>query len=224
MSQVHRVQTVSECYSLSFDDGPDPNLTPRLLDHLRQFQARATFFVIGEKAIRHPDLIKCIVEQGHEIGNHSYSHPYMLKLSDGELLRQIDRTQYAVFDACGRWPTLFRAPHGRMKKHQRTMLEFNRQIKCCYWSLDPKDWRDQDAAIIASRIVGEVRRGDIVLTHDVLETSVNGVQDALQAIEASDLQSIPISELMQLGEVITEPEEGRSDFEPRSSISAGTSF
>lgn len=205
MTQVHRVKTSSPYYSLSFDDGPDSRLTPILLDFLRSYQARATFFVIGERAIRHPSLIRRIVDEGHEVGNHSYSHPYMLKLSDWELLTQVDRAQYAIFDACGCWPSLFRAPHGRIKESQLAMLHFNRKIRCCYWSIDTKDWRDLDASSVETRLFENTRQGEIVLAHDTLDCGVQGVQDALRAISGTGLSSIPISELLEQGEVISKP-------------------
>ena len=139
MYHVLRVDTDRPYFSMTFDDGPDGALTPILIAALRELGARATFFVIGEKARRYPDLLRMIVDDGHEIGNHSYSHPYLLKLSDGDILRQIDRTQDAVFDACGALPKVSRAPLGRL--NEEAWLESWRPITAgrarrrrCAWS------------------------------------------------------------------------------------------
>ena len=201
MPQVLRIQTDEPFFSMTFDDGPDPEGTPIVLEALARIGARATFFVIGEKVLRHPDLVRAMVRDSHEVGNHSYTHLYFLKARDGEILRQIDLAQYAVFDACGVMPKLFRAPHGRVTQHQLAMLTYNRPVTPCYWSVDAKDWRDHDAELVTSRIIEATSQGDIVIGHDTLACSVAGSIAALQDLSDRGLSSVPVSELLGKGAI-----------------------
>lgn len=192
------VETQQPFYALTFDDGPDPQTTPRLLATLRKHGARATFYVIGEKVLRHPDILHAIIAEGHEIGNHSFSHPFLVKRMDAEILEQVDRAQNAIFDACGVLPRTFRPPHGRLNPHQREMLHFNRPLIHAYWSLDTKDWRDLDAAKMTETMVAGVTPGEIVLAHDTLESSLQATDRALTMIGARGLRSLTVSELLRL--------------------------
>lgn len=205
MGQIFRVQTSAPYYSFTFDDGPDPVLTPLILASLRQHGAQATFFVIGEKVLRYPDLVRAIVGEGHEIGNHTYTHRYLLKQYDSEILKEIIRTQHLVFDACGVEPTLFRPPHGRLTDHQLAMLMNSRAPRPCYWSVDAKDWRDQDSALLASRIIAAVSAGDIVLAHDTIEASVTGSAAAIVTLRERGLFSVSVSELLRHGSIMLQP-------------------
>ncbi|MGW9495707.1 polysaccharide deacetylase family protein [Streptomyces prasinus] len=151
--------------ALTVDDGPDPRWTPRLLDVLDAHGVRATFFVVGERAGRHPDLLRRVLAAGHTIGNHTYSHPQPFAALSPALIREeIRRTQRVVSDETGFTPTLFRAPAGGWS---RTVLGAARDqgLASVDWSVDPKDWRSPPTARIV-RTVLSARRGDIVLCHD----------------------------------------------------------
>ncbi|MCE7079785.1 polysaccharide deacetylase family protein [Streptomyces sp. ST2-7A] len=156
---------VTRPVALTVDDGPDPRWTPRLLDVLDAHGVRATFFVIGERAARHPELLRRLLAAGHTIGNHTYGHPQPFAALPTALLREeIRRTQHVVSEETGFTPTFFRAPAGGWS---RTVLGAVRDqgLVPVDWSVDPKDWRPPPAARIA-RIVASARHGDIVLCHD----------------------------------------------------------
>ena len=139
MYHVLRVDTDRPYFSMTFDDGPHGALTLFLIAVLREIGAHATLFAIGEKVWRYPEPLRMSVGDGHEIGNHSYTHAYLPKLTDGHIFRQIDRAQYAVFDACGALPKVSRAPLGRL--NEEAWLESWRPITAgrarrrrCAWS------------------------------------------------------------------------------------------
>lgn len=205
MHQVLRVDTSRPLYSFTFDDGPDPDLTPLVLSALRRHRARATFFVVGENVLRFPALLRAIVADGHEVGNHTYSHRYLLKLDVAETMREITRTQHLVFDTCGVLPRLFRAPHGRMTEDQLGLLQNNYDLTPCYWSVDAKDWRDNNSEVIASRMIASVSNGDIVLAHDTIASSVMGSSAAIAALCEKGLSSVTVSELLCIGQSVPQP-------------------
>ncbi|AXG82354.1 polysaccharide deacetylase family protein [Streptomyces paludis] len=160
-----RPDAPSRPVALTVDDGPDPRWTPLLLDVLDAHRVRATFFVVGERAARHPELLRRILAAGHTLGNHTYSHPQpFAALPPARIHEEIRRTQRVVTDATGVTPALFRAPAGGWS---RTVLGAAREqgLTPVDWSVDPKDWRAPPAARIA-RTVLRARPGDIVLCHD----------------------------------------------------------
>ncbi len=164
---------------LTFDDGPDPEVTPRVLDLLDRHEARGTFFVVGERASRHRDLVREIAARGHAIGNHSFTHNRFEQLS---LVRQIDevkRTEalLAELEISSAAPHPFRPPHGRASI--RLLLTLARQgYETMFWSVDSKDYA-HDAARSIALLSGHLRvDGDIVLMHDDHRTVLD-VLDAL---------------------------------------------
>ncbi|WP_338320211.1 polysaccharide deacetylase family protein [Streptomyces lonarensis] len=151
--------------ALTVDDGPDPRWTPRLLDVLDAHGVRATFFVIGERAARHPELLRRTLAAGHTLANHSHTHPQpFAALPPAAIEAELRRTQQAILDATGQAPQLFRAPAGGWS---RSVLAAARGLGLtpADWSVDPKDWRAPPAARIARTVLG-AGPGDIILCHD----------------------------------------------------------
>ena len=151
---------------LTFDDGPDPQHTPRMLDLLARHGARATFFVIGENAERHPDLMRRIVAEGHRLGNHSWNHPYVERLDLRAQRAQIDRTDRLLQDFDGRARHDFRPPRGAIPG--RMLVDcVRRGIRVAYWSYDSLDYshRAPDELVAIARRE-PLHAGDVVLMHD----------------------------------------------------------
>ncbi len=150
----------------TFDDGPTPGVTDRLLDTLAKHNAKATFFVIGKKAERHPELMKRIVQEGHAIGNHSYTHPSFGKLSAAEQDTEIKRAHDAIAQNVGISTPLFRVPRGRWSLPMLFRLRKS-GTRCIHWSTDSMDYDESDAAHIAQRILRNgAKPGEILLFHD----------------------------------------------------------
>ena len=151
---------------LTFDDGPHPEHTPRLLDVLREHDARATFFVVGERAERHPDIVRRIAAEGHALGHHSFSHGDPRRTSAMELAREAERTHSLLRELTGRSSRLFRPPHGKVTAGKLLLLWRARQV-VVLWNVDPKDFAlptSEELRVFFQRHTLDV--GDIVLLHD----------------------------------------------------------
>jgi len=152
--------------ALTFDDGPDPDVTPAVLDLLDTHGATATFFVIGERALRHPDLVAEIVRRGHRVENHTFSHPHgFWFLPPAALAAQLDRVQEAVKAACGHTPVHFRAPAGIRPPWLQPFLA-RRGLDLVSWTRRGLDTVSRDPEWVAGRLLRGLRPGDILLLHD----------------------------------------------------------
>ena len=161
------VSTKDPVAALTFDDGPDPNYTPRLLDVLRRYQAQATFFMIGEAAHKYPQLVRRVAQEGHAIGNHSWDHRFFPSLPGRERRQQIRACECALAPYMQRF---FRPPYGAQSLASRVDA-LRLGYKVVAWNLDVKDWRDNDAERVAERLYVGVRPGSIVLLHDAIYRS-----------------------------------------------------
>lgn len=182
--------------ALSFDDGPHPSLTPQLLDILRAQGMRATFYLIGSRVARWPGLARRILAEGHEIGNHTWSHPALTGLGTAGMLAEIDRTNRIIREATGIAPLTLRPPYGAMSARQRALLYAERRMPTVLWSVDPQDWRRPGSAVVASRIVQAARPGAIVLAHDIHAPTVQAMPVALAGLRGKGLRGVSVSELM----------------------------
>ncbi|HEY3933863.1 MAG TPA: polysaccharide deacetylase family protein [Gemmatimonadales bacterium] len=153
--------------ALTFDDGPDPVSTPRVLDALGVAKARATFFLIGERAARHPEIVKRIADEGHAIGHHSWTHSEPATTPASVLLRETAQTRRFLEDLTGAPAPLFRPPHGKLTAGK--LLGVWRQGNAIVlWNEDPKDFRMATERELAAWAAGrQWRGGEIVLLHDV---------------------------------------------------------
>jgi peptidoglycan/xylan/chitin deacetylase (PgdA/CDA1 family) len=164
----HRLQCTSSrpCVGLTFDDGPSEETTPRVLDILRDKDVRATFFVVGRQAERYPDLVRRMVEDGHAIGNHTYTHPPMFCfLTPSRLRWEVAHTQVTLSKLIGRQPSLFRSPVGLRHPFLAQTLE-DAGVEYISWELRTLDTRRQDPDTLRAHILSRIAPGDIVLMHD----------------------------------------------------------
>src|SRR4051794_29206736 len=153
--------------AMTFDDGPHATLTPKLLDLLAERHIKVTFFVLGECVEQNPEVLRRAAREGHEIANHSWSHPQLSKMSDEAVRSQLRRTDDIIKSITGKRPTLFRPPYGAITARQKKWIhdEFGYQI--IMWDVDPLDWKDPGPATVTNRILRETRAGSIVLSHDI---------------------------------------------------------
>jgi len=168
MGTITHVSTQEPVVALTFDDGPHPEFTPRLLDILEKYQARATFFMVGEAAEQHPDIVRQVVQAGHAIGNHSWDHSSLPLLSEKERRAQIRACEKALAPYGQR---LFRPPYGHQSVASRLdALWLGYQVVT--WNLVARDWLDHSANWMTDRLVNEIEPGSIILFHDALYTYV----------------------------------------------------
>jgi len=153
--------------ALTFDDGPDPDHTPRLLDELRDCGAVATFFCLGDAAERHPDLVARMAAEGHAVGSHSYSHPEPWSAKYGGLVADYRRGRQAVADAAGRPVRLFRPPKGHIGLWE-ALAARRLGLQTWLWTIDSGDWRPGSTAASIVAELEHVDAGDVVLLHDAM--------------------------------------------------------
>lgn len=163
---LHGPRTSNRLY-LTFDDGPHPEFTPRLLDLLAEQAVMATFFLIGQKAERHPDIVRRMIEEGHTIGNHTWSHSAPHLTSAKSLIAEVTRTNQVLTEITGVTPILFRPPHGKLTIRKVCEL-WKRRYSVVLWNVDPKDFSCTSAPEAMDHLTHwQSRAGDIVLLHDI---------------------------------------------------------
>lgn len=193
---ITRIPTAQPLVAMTFDDGPHPSLTPQLLDMLQARGIRATFYVIGRNAARYPQILRRMVAEGHEIGNHTWSHPSLHGHSDASVLSQVDRTNRAVYDAVGRPPVTMRPPYGNLYDRQRLMLFEARAMPTVLWSVDTLDWQRPGSAIVSQRIIGNSHSGAVILAHDIHSATVRAMPSALDGVAGRGFRFVTMSELI----------------------------
>ncbi len=153
--------------ALTFDDGPDPQYTLQILDVLQKYGVKATFFCTGEHSVAYPDVLRCVHEAGHVIGNHSWGHRDMGLLPAEHVLPEITRASDAIREITGVAPTLFRPPFGSLSSHVLTQLQ-QLNLTTVLWNAgeEARDWSSPGVDFIVSRILKKVGNGTIVLMHD----------------------------------------------------------
>jgi peptidoglycan/xylan/chitin deacetylase (PgdA/CDA1 family) len=185
---------VRKCVALTFDDGPGP-YTGRLLDMLAARHVRVTFFLIGGSIRGREAIVRREVADGHAIGDHTWTHPDLTRLSAGAIRVQLARTLGEIRRVTGGPTVLMRPPYGATDKRVGKVageLGFAQII----WSVDTDDWLDRNSAIVAHRAVHRARRGDIILMHDIHPTTVAAVPDILHGLAKRGFTFATVPELL----------------------------
>jgi peptidoglycan-N-acetylglucosamine deacetylase len=184
--------------AMTFDDGPSEKLTPKLLDILAVHHIKATFFVIGENVSEHPEILARAVREGHEIGNHSWSHPNFAKMSDEAVRSQLRKTDDAIQNAIGKSATLLRPPYGSITARQKRWINEEFGYKIVLWDVDPLDWRRPGPVAVCNRIVRNTRAGSIVLAHDIHPGTIEAMPSTFDQLEAKGFKFVTVSQLIAM--------------------------
>jgi peptidoglycan-N-acetylglucosamine deacetylase len=190
--------------AMTFDDGPDAVLTPKLLDILKERHIHVTFFVLGQRVADHPEILQRAVAEGHEIGNHSWDHPQLTKLGEGGLQHQMGDTTAVIKQAIGHNPTLMRPPYGATNPRLNHAFEKEYGMKVILWSVDPFDWKNPGSKVVESRILsgwkesGGAKPGAIILSHDIHKGTVDAMPETLDALLAKGYKFVTVSELIAM--------------------------
>jgi peptidoglycan/xylan/chitin deacetylase (PgdA/CDA1 family) len=182
--------------ALTFDDGPNATLTPKLLDLLAARHLKATFFVVGQNAADHPDILKRAVREGHEVANHSWSHPNLGKMSDDAVRRELQKTDDAIAAAIGKRPTLMRPPYGSITARQKKWIHDEFGYRIIIWDVDPLDWKRPGPSVVTARILKETKAGSIVLAHDIHPPTIEAMPATFDQLMKKGFKSVTVTELL----------------------------
>jgi peptidoglycan-N-acetylglucosamine deacetylase len=194
---IHCGTGTSNRIALTFDDGPHPESTYTLLEILKTFNIKATFFVVGTQAEKYPDLIKKIYEAGHEIGNHTYTHPDLTRLSREDVTKELEQTRTIIFNQTGFIPCLFRPPGGRFDDNTLSIArELN--YSTVFWTINSGDWQKMTTRKLTSRILDYNPHGAIILMHNSdFSSTLTALPDILQKLKAEGYEFTTVSGLLR---------------------------
>lgn len=183
--------------ALTFDDGPHPVLTPKLLDTLKEKHVRATFFLVGKRVAEHPELVRRIIAEGHEIGNHSWSHADLTRLSRSQVASEIDRTQQAIEKAGAPAPHLMRPPYGAINASVVRQINGDFGMDIVLWTVDPQDWKTPGQEAVKARILADTKPGYIVLSHDIQPDTVAVMGSVIDGLKSRGFEFVTVSQLLR---------------------------
>jgi polysaccharide deacetylase family sporulation protein PdaB len=197
---IKRVETDKRWIALTFDDGPDPVETVKILDLLSRYKAKATFFIIGKQAEKHPEIINREVLEGHELANHTYSHRSMSRLSNHDLEIEIKKAENVIFSATNQHPRLFRPPGGYYTNRiVKKVNELGYTVVMWTWYQDSRDWSKPGVNKIVDTVLSHAHPGDIVLFHDRISgksQTCEALEIILQKLQKDGYQFVTVSDLI----------------------------
>ncbi len=201
---IWEVNTKEKIVAITFDDGPHPIFTPQILDILAKYNAKATFFVVGNKIEIYPDILQRIKKEGHEIANHTNKHIYNKNISSSTLTSELEKTDEIIQRITGDKPTLYR-PVGGLYNDSiiNTAIENGKLVILWSWHQDPEDWKRPPANKISRHITKGVQPGNIILLHDWIGSGVNRTSQTVKALESimeflsqNGYECVTVSELL----------------------------
>ena len=178
--------------ALTFDDGPSPKYTPLLLDGLKERQVRASFFLLGKNVKENQELVQRMQKEGHLLGNHTYNHVQLNKISETTARQEILKTNNEIYEVTGNYPEYMRPPYGAWKKNMELCVE----MLPVFWDIDTLDWKSQNVDAIL-RAAGETPEdGSIILMHDEYETSVEAAFLLIDRLKEKGYEFVTVDELI----------------------------
>jgi peptidoglycan-N-acetylglucosamine deacetylase len=193
-----RVLVSGNYCAITFDDGPHPQNTPRLLDILRARNVKATFYVIGRSVDLYPHVVRRTVAEGHEIGNHSHTHRLLSKLGDSEVRQEMSRCQDAIVRAAGVRPRTMRPPYGGLLQRQRELVHSEFGYPTILWSVDPLDWKRPGPSVVTSRMLAGTTPGGILLAHDLHSQTVDAMPATIDGLLRRGYKFVTVSQLIAM--------------------------
>jgi len=190
--------------ALTFDDGPDNNYTLKILDILKEYDVKATFFLVGTQVKKYPETAKRIVEEGHSVGNHTWSHSDLTKLSAKAQAEQIDKAQREIVKATGATPSLMRAPYGAISSSALKTVHLG-GMKHVAWTVDTRDWAGTSVAAMHKNVMTNTKEGGVILMHsfggrkDALEHTVKLLPSIIKDLQAKGYELVTVDEMIASG-------------------------
>ena len=199
-----RVSTGRKVVAITFDDGPHPENTPRLLDMLKERRIKATFYVVGNMVKYSPQLIRRMIAEGHEIGNHTVTHGNLARMSDDALRKELQAAHDQIIAETGVTPRTMLPPGGAIKKSQKELMLREFGYPTILWSVDPEDWKRPGPAVVTSRLVNGASPGGILLVHDLHKPTVDAMPSTLDQLLAQGYEFVTVTELIELDEQVSD--------------------
>jgi peptidoglycan/xylan/chitin deacetylase (PgdA/CDA1 family) len=181
--------------ALTFDDGPTPGVTDRILDELKQRKLHASFFMIGERIAAAPELARRVLAEGHDVCNHTFTHPHLDTLPDQQVEEEIQKTQDIMRDVLSHRPKWFRPPYGGLRQNQAGMPA-KRDLGIVFWNVDPGDWAQPGQDKISGKILAETKPGSIILCHDTHLQTADAMTAVLDGLLERGLKFSTLSTLL----------------------------
>ena len=182
--------------ALTFDDGPS-KYTKDIINTLKKYNSNATFFVLGNKVEIYKDTLIEMVNNGNEIGNHSYNHKWLVKLSNDEFLEQVNKTQQVIIENIGYTPTLIRPTYGSITSKMKESIN----LDVVLWNVDSTDWKLRNSKKIASKVLKKVSDGSIILFHDTYKWTDDALNIIIPKLIQDGYQLVTVSQLKEINEL-----------------------
>ena len=179
--------------ALTFDDGPHPTITTQILNTLEKYDAKATFFVVGNRVEKYSDIVIETLERGHEIGNHSWNHAKLTELSSKQVVEQINSTNNAIKNVLGEYPTVFRPPYGAKNNQVVSVID----LPVIMWTIDTMDWKYRDSTTLLPMVKKNMHNNAIILMHDIHQSTADGLDSVLKYLHDQGYEFVTVSEILQ---------------------------
>ena len=219
---IYCVDTDKKQVALSFDAAWGNEQTDTLLEILDKYKVKTTFFLVGDWVDNYPEDVKKIAEKGHDIGNHSDTHPYMTQLSASDMTGQIQACNEKIKAITGKTPTLFRAPYGDYNNDVVKSVN-GCNMYCVQWDVDSLDWKDPTPEQITQNVLGKIKNGSIILMHNGATNTPEALPMVIEGIQKAGYEIVPISQILLKGSYYTDVQGMMCQRDVEPSASAATS-
>lgn len=190
--QSYQAKKQQKLVALTFDDGPNAATTSQALDILAKYHVKGTFFMLGKNVAGNEQLVKRVHDEGHEIGNHSWSHPQLPTLALEQAKKQIEDTQAALRAVIGESPKMMRPPYGAINDTIRNAVD----MSFIMWNVDSLDWKNRNTASIMEQVKKQTCPGSIILMHDIHQTTINALPSVIEYLQKNGYTLVTVSELL----------------------------
>lgn len=197
--RVAQVNIPEKCVALTFDDGPSRTITPKILDILSRHGAKATFFVVGENAVRNKGILARAADEGHEIASHTWSHIKLTSKGFDQIASEMDRTSAVIQEATGRRPHLMRPPYGATNRNIVDFMMERYGMTSVLWDVDTVDWKHPGTSAVINRAVMQAHNGSIILLHDIHASTLAAVEGVITGLQNRGFRLVTVSQLIRMG-------------------------
>jgi peptidoglycan-N-acetylglucosamine deacetylase len=198
---INEVPTSQKAVAITFDDGPNPTYTPQVIEIFSEAEGKATFFMIGEQMKNHPEVVKQVAALGHEIGNHTFTHPKLSQLSTAKCLEEIEQNEKLIEELAGRKPVVFRPPYLDYNQDTVSLLQQKGYPLIGALNLAAQDWEQPGVRHILEKSRDAVKNGSILIFHDGYgdrSQTIEAVRKLVSELKSQGYQLVTVSELLEL--------------------------